>query len=176
MKMTSLASVIAIAMLCSCAEIPVAAAPQNPSSAALNRELSLNYEQAIRTTIEAYRTAWLANDAKQVLKTFTEDAVLMPAQGAPPVAGIAAIEKYWYAPGGPPTTVTRLEITVDQVGGNSAFAFVRGLNGVGWTVTEHGTASKHFHPGTYLDVLRKLPDGSWRIQVHMWDVGPERAE
>jgi uncharacterized protein (TIGR02246 family) len=176
MKMTSLASVITIVVLCSAAEIPVCAAPQTPGSAGLNRELSLNDEQAIRATIEAYRTAWLANDAKRVLKTFTADAVLMPAQGAPPVAGIAAIEKYWFAPGSPPTTVTRLDITVDQVGGNSAFGFVRGLNGVGWTATEHGTAHKHFHPGTYLDVMRKLADGSWRIQVHMWDVGPERVE
>jgi uncharacterized protein (TIGR02246 family) len=176
MKTTSLASVMAIVMLCSCTEVPVYAGSQNPSSAALNRELSLNDEQAVRATIEAYRTAWLANDAKQVLRTFTEDAALMPAQGGPPVVGIAAIEKYWFAAGGPPTTVTRLDITVDQVRGNSGFAFVRGLNGVGWTVTEHGTAHKHFHPGTYLDVMRKLADGSWRIQVHMWDVGPERLE
>jgi ketosteroid isomerase-like protein len=24
--------------------------------------------------------------------------------------------------------------------------------------------------------MRKLPDGSWRIQAHMWDDGPERVE
>jgi hypothetical protein len=33
-------------------------------------QLTQEDEKAIRSTIEAYRTAWLANDAKGVLKTF----------------------------------------------------------------------------------------------------------
>ena len=44
-------------------------------------------ESEIRTTIEAYRTAWLANDSHGVLKTFTDDAILQPAHGAPAVVG-----------------------------------------------------------------------------------------
>src|SRR5215470_4466719 len=87
--------------------------------------LSPDDEKAIRATIEAYRTAWLKNDAKDVLKTFTDDAVLLPAHGSPAVVGIAAIEKYWFAPGGPPTTVTKLDITVDQIDGNGTLAFAR---------------------------------------------------
>jgi len=138
--------------------------------------LSPDDEKAIRATIEAYRTAWLENDAKGVLKTFTDDAVLLPAHGSPAVTGIAAIEKYWFTPGGPTTTVTKLDITVDQVSGNGTLAFARGLDSVGWTITQNGVASRHFHPGTYLNVMKKLPDGTWRIQVHMWDDGPERVE
>src|SRR5215475_8634754 len=68
--------------------------------------LSPDDERAIKATIEAYRTAWLKNDAKGVLKTFTDDAVLLPAHGSPAVTGIAAIKKYWFTPGGPTTTVT----------------------------------------------------------------------
>ena len=138
-------------------------------------KLTLDEEKAIRATIEAYRTAWLANDSRAVLKTFTEDAVVLPAHGAPAVVGIAAIEKYWFSPGGPSTTITQLDITVDQVSGNEILAFARGLDAVGWTVTD-GTKHRHFHPGTYLDVMRKMADGSWRIQVHMWDDGPENVE
>jgi uncharacterized protein (TIGR02246 family) len=133
-------------------------------------------EKAIRATIEAYRSAWLANDPKGVLNTFTRDAVLMPAHGAPAIEGIAAIEKYWFTPGGPPTVITKLDITVDQIGGNAALAFARGLDTVAWTVTQDGATRRHSHPGTYLNVMKKLPDGSWRIQVHMWDDGPERVE
>jgi uncharacterized protein (TIGR02246 family) len=132
--------------------------------------------KAITTTIETYRAAWLANDSKGVLKTFTDDAVLLPAHGAQAVVGILAIEKYWFTPGGPPTTITELNITVDQIGGNRTLAFARGLDGVAWTVTENGTTRRHSHPGTYLNVMKKLPDGSWRIQAHMWDDGPERVE
>jgi len=133
-------------------------------------------EKAIRATIEAYRTTWLANDPKGVLNTFTPDAVLMPAHGAPAVEGIAAIEKYWFTPGGPPTTITQLDITVDQVSGTATLAFARGLDAVAWTVTQDGATRRHSHPGTYLNVMKKLPDGTWRIQVHMWDDGPERVE
>ena len=139
-------------------------------------KLTPDDENAIKATINSYRTAWLANDEKGVLKTFTDDAVLLPAHGAPAVVGIAAIEKYWFTPGGPPTTITKLNITVDQVGGGRTLAFARGLDGVAWTVTENGATRRHSHPGTYLNVMKKLPDGSWRIQAHMWDDGPERVE
>jgi hypothetical protein len=58
-------------------------------------------ENAIRATIEAYRTAWLTDDAKGALNTFRDDTVLLPAHGEPAVVGAAAIEKYWFMPGGP---------------------------------------------------------------------------
>jgi len=84
-------------------------------------------ENSIKATIEAYRIAWLANDPKGVLKTFTEDTVLLPDHGAPVVVGIAAIEKYCFTPGGPQTTTTELNITVDQVSGSWTIAFARGF-------------------------------------------------
>ena len=139
-------------------------------------ELNPRDVSAIKATIEAYRTSWLANDAKGVLQTFTQDAVLLPARGAPAVIGKEALEKYWFTPGGPPTTITRLDITVDQVEGNGTMAFARGVDNVGWTITENGKVRRHYHPGTYLNVMRKLPDASWRIQVHMWDDGPEQVD
>lgn len=141
-----------------------------------HREMTADDEKAIRSTIEAYRTAWLANDPNGVLRTFTDNAVLLPAHGTSAVAGIAAIKKYWFAPGGPTTTVTGLNITVDQVGGNATLAFARGLDDVAWTVTQDGATHRHSHSGTYLNVMKKLPDGTWRIQVHMWDDGPEHVE
>ena len=139
-------------------------------------ELSAEDQREIRATIEAYRAAWLADDAQGILRTLSDDAVLLPAHGQSAVVGLAAIEKYWFAPGGPPTAITKLEITVDQVSGNGSLAFARGLDGVAWTVTENGKTRRHSHPGTYLNVMKKLPDGSWRIQVHMWDDRPEHVE
>src|SRR5437016_1631404 len=107
-----------------------AASSTASSSNEQQHKLTAADESAIRATIEAYRTAWLANDAKGVLKTFTDDAVLLPAHGAPAIVGIAAIEKYWFTPGGPPTTITELNITVDQARGNGAPAYARGLDSV----------------------------------------------
>ena len=165
-------------MRCLAALILVLAASPSAISSANEQadRLTPADERAIRATIEAYRAAWLKNDAQGVLKTFTDDAVLLPAHGAPAVVGKAAIEKYWFAPGGPPTVVTRLDITVDQIGGNPGLAFARGLDGVAWTVNEGGSTRRHSHPGTYLDVMKKLADGTWRIHVHMWNDGPEHVE
>jgi uncharacterized protein (TIGR02246 family) len=150
--------------------VSTCAAGAEPSS------LTADDQKAIRATIEAYRSAWLANDTEGVLKTFAGDAVILPAHGAAPVVGLGAIRSYWFAPGGPPTTITRLDITVEQIGGNASLAFARGEDNVAWTVTQEGVVHRHSHPGTYLNVMKKLADGSWRIQVHMWDDGPETAE
>jgi uncharacterized protein (TIGR02246 family) len=133
-------------------------------------------QNAIRATIEAYRTTWLANNAQGVLKTLSDDAVLMPAHGTPAVVGIAAIEKYWFTHGGPITVVTGLDITIDEIDGNATLAFARGADRVTWTVTQGGVTHRHSHPGTYLNVMKKMPDGSWRIRVHMWEDGPETVD
>ena len=126
---------------------------------------------AVRGVIEAYRTAWLRGDAKGVLATLTPDAVLLPAHGAKPVIGTEAITKYWWPRGGPPTTITKLDVTVDQLGGDCQIAHAHGHDDVGWTVQENGATKTYGHPGTYLNVLKRQADGSWRISHHMWDDG-----
>ncbi len=147
------------------------------NAAAEPSSLSGDDQKAIKATIEAYQVAWLKNDADGVLKTLTDDAVLLPAHGAPPVIGLAAIRSYWFKAGGPHTTVTRLDITVEQIDGNSGVAFVRGADNVAWTTTtQDGSVRHQSHPGTYLNVVKKRPDGSWRIQAHMWDDGPETTD
>jgi uncharacterized protein (TIGR02246 family) len=133
--------------------------------------LSTRDATAIRAVIEAYRTSWLRGDGKAVLDTLAPDAVLLPAHGARPVAGTAAITKYWWPPESPPTTITKLEITIEDLQGDGRIAYVYGHDDVAWTVVENGATKTYGHPGTYLNVLNKLPDGSWRISRHMWDDG-----
>src|SRR5262245_25926444 len=136
--------------------------------------LSPRDEIAVRAVLETYRTSWLRGDAEGVLGTFTSDAVLLPAHGAGPVVGMEAIRRYWWPAGAPPTTITRLEITVEQIGGDCRLAYAHGRDDVEWAVTKGGTTETHGHPGTYLNVFRKRPDGTWRIARHMWDDGPGR--
>jgi uncharacterized protein (TIGR02246 family) len=126
---------------------------------------------AIRAVMEAYRTSWLRGDAKGVLDTFTPDAVLLPAHGARPVIGTAAIAKYWWPPEGPPTKITKLEISIEGLDGDCRVAYVHGKDDVAWTMVVDGATKASGHPGTYLNVLRKSPNGSWRIARHMWDDG-----
>jgi uncharacterized protein (TIGR02246 family) len=152
------------------------AAPHSDSKAHENG-LTPDDVKAIKATIEAYRTSWLQGNADGVLNTFSEDAVLLPHHGDSPVQGIVAIRNYWFGSGGPATTITGLKITVEQISGNQTLAFARGQDAVSWTVTPNGQPPQRFsNSGTYLNVMKKLPGGSWRIQVHMWDDPGNRSE
>jgi ketosteroid isomerase-like protein len=131
--------------------------------------LSAEDATQVRSVIESYRTSWLRGNAKGVLDTLAPDAVLLPAHGGSPVVGTAAITKYWWPPEALLTKITTLEITIDSLGGDCQVAYVHGHDDVRWTVTENGVTKTYGHPGTYLNVLKKLPNGSWRISYHMWD-------
>ena len=147
----------------------LACAPAWSESPECSATLSARDVAAIRGVIEAYRTSWLRGDEKGVLETFAPDAALLPAHGGAAVVGTAAIRNYWFPPGAPPTTITKLEITTDGLEGDCRIAYVHGHDDVGWTAVENGVTKNYGHPGTYLNVMKKMPDGSWRISRHMWD-------
>ena len=127
---------------------------------------------AIRGVHEAYRIAWLANDSEAVRLNFTEDAVLLPHHGLAPVEGMAAIKQFWWPADAKPTTVTRFEASYDEIGGCGSIAFVLGRSHVEWTVTENGQAEKFSNSGTFLTLMRKLPNGTWKMTHQMWDDPP----
>lgn len=149
----------------------------NISRPGVQRKALLTQEDiaSIKSVIEKYRTSWLSGDMEGVLSTFTEDAVVMPAQAGTPVVGLAAIQKFWWPAGGPPTKITKLDITYEQIGGDCKMGFARGRDEVGWTIEENGVTKSHANFGTYMNVMRKLPDGSWRISHHMWDDDPKKS-
>lgn len=129
--------------------------------------------RAIRAVHEAYRRAWLANDAEGVMRLFAPEAVLLPHHGVPPVVGSEAIRAFWFAPG-PPTTITRLDLQLDEVSVRGDTGLVRGRSQVEWTLEKSGTLERWANAGTFLTVLRLDPDGAWRITHHMWDDPPNR--
>ena len=120
---------------------------------------------SVRSVMATYRDAWMAADRAAVLALFTDDAVLLPHHGDDPVVGRAAIERFWWPARSPPFTLNRMEVTVDQAGGDCAVAFARGTDEIAWT----SEGRTHQQRGTYLNVLRKEGDGTWRISHHMWD-------
>ena len=160
-----------LSILASAAMLALAGKAAPGESSDCSAVLSAADAEAIRGVIEAYRTSWLRGDEKGVLETFAPDAVLLPAHGAPAVVGIAAIRSYWFPPGAPATTITTLDITTEGLGGDGRTAYVHGRDDVAWTTIENGVAKKYGHPGTYLNVMTKAPDGSWKIARHMWDDG-----
>jgi uncharacterized protein (TIGR02246 family) len=138
-------------------------------AAAECRALSEKDRAAIRAVIERYRTAWLAGDPRGVLDAFTDDAVLLPRHGDPPISGRKAIEQFWWPPGAAPFKLLEFELTVDEIGGCGPLAHARGADRISWSAVQ-GTKTKTFKQrGTYLAILRKAPDGSWRVTHRMWD-------
>jgi ketosteroid isomerase-like protein len=124
----------------------------------------------IRATIARYRERWLAGDAEGVMATFTREPILLPPGSAPPFVGQTAVRGFWFPPG-PATKVTRLDITVEEVGGDCKVGWARGLDAVEWAGTG---GAIHGNAGTYLNVMQKGADGVWRISHHMWDDDPKR--
>jgi ketosteroid isomerase-like protein len=85
------------------------------------------------------------------MATFTDDSVLMPAQGSTPAVGREAIRKYWRPASGPKTTIKKLNITYEEIGGERGTAYARGRGEVGWTIEENGTRKSHANSGMNLN-------------------------
>lgn len=129
--------------------------------------------EALREVQETYRRAWLANDASAVLGVFAPDAVLLPHHGLNPVLGVDAIRQFWFAPG-PPTGITLLELEYEEIAAEGDRGLVRGRSRVEWTVRRGSELERWANAGTFLTLLRRGPDGVWRITHHVWDDPPNQ--
>jgi uncharacterized protein (TIGR02246 family) len=138
-------------------------------------KISAADEAKVRAVLEQYRSAWLRNDAQAVLRLFTDDAVLLPHHGVEPVVGIEAARAFWFPTGGPSTTITEFALTVDETGGSCDIAFARGHSRLAWITGEGAAARRSTNAGTWLTLLRRQADGSWRITHQMWDDPPAQT-
>ena len=145
----------------------------NPA-AANDNQLSRTDRTAIQSLLEQYRTAWLSGDADAVCRTFTNDAVLMPHHGVPPVVGMRAIKEFWWPASTAKITITHFTQTIDEVGGGGTIAFVRGRSEVGWRIEDHKVTENWRTAGNFMAVLRKQSDGKWLMSHLIWDDPPNR--
>jgi uncharacterized protein (TIGR02246 family) len=127
------------------------------------KQVHVNYEQA-----------WLKGDADAVRALFTEDCVLLPPHADKPRVGQQGLNEYWFPPNSPPTTITKLVVTPQSIGGDGQIAYVWGTDEVAWTTVQDGKTSSAAHRGIFLNVLRKQADGEWKFSHHMWDDAVER--
>lgn len=155
---------LSLALACLALSLPV----QDAATAECGA-LDAKDRAAIRALIDRYRSSWMAGDARGVLSTFTDDAVLLPHHGDAPVVGGKAIEKFWWPPGAPPFKLLDFELTVDEIGGCGALAHARGAHQMSWSIEEGSKVKRFRQRGTYLVILRRLADGSWRTSHRMWD-------
>lgn len=145
-------------------------APAVSRAASPTCQLSARDRAEIRADIEMYRTSWLAGDRAGVMSTFVEEPVAAPPNMGKPLVGRSALEAFWW-PAGPPTTITRLDITVDDIQGDCRIAWARGQDSVEWVTQGADPSKPRGNSGTYVNVMQRSPAG-WKIAVHMWNDDP----
>jgi uncharacterized protein (TIGR02246 family) len=128
----------------------------------------------IKQVHRKYEETWLRGDTDGVRALFTEDCVLLPPHGDTPRIGQKGLDEYWFAPGAPPTQITKLVVTPQSIGGDGQIAYVWGTDEVAWTTVQDGKTTRAAHKGIFLNVLRKQADGEWKVSHHMWDDAVER--
>jgi len=129
---------------------------------------------AIESVLEHFRAGWLSGDADAVRSTFASDAVLMPHHGLAPVVGMAAINEFWWPASTAKTKITRFVQTLDEIGGSGNIGYVRGRSAVAWTVEDQKAVERWQTGGNFMALLRKTPDGKWRISHLIWDDPPNQ--
>ncbi|HET9696749.1 MAG TPA: SgcJ/EcaC family oxidoreductase [Terriglobales bacterium] len=138
---------------------------------ALVAQVSLSSDDIakIREVHRQYEQAWLKNDPDGVRALFTEDSVLLPHHGDPPRVGRKELDAFWFPPNSPAATINQLELRITDLGGDGKIAYVWGTDEVAWTTVQDGKTTKVHNVGTFLNILKKQADGSWKISHHMWD-------
>jgi uncharacterized protein (TIGR02246 family) len=132
-------------------------------------DLSKDDIAKIREVHKRYESAWLKGDANGVRALFTEDCVLLPPHGDKPRIGQKGLNEFWFPPNAPPTQITKLVVTPQSIGGDGQVAYAWGTDDVEWTTTQGGKTTTSSHKGMFLNVLRKQPNGEWKLSHHMWD-------
>jgi len=131
--------------------------------------LSLEDVAKIRIVHKKYEEAWLRGDAGAVRALFTDDSVLLPPHAGKPWIGLKGLNDFWFPKNAPLTKITKLVVTLQSIGGDGQLAYTWGTDEVAWTTAQGGKTTNASHTGTFLNVLKKQPNGDWKISHHMWD-------
>jgi uncharacterized protein (TIGR02246 family) len=135
-------------------------------SAAAPSALSPEDEAAIRAVDAEWSKGATAGDGKAVAALYADDATLLP-PGEPTKQGEAA-KKYWAdyfnAYAGP----TELSTSAVEARGDLAVA----VGTYSMTMTEKKAGAKPLptEKGKYVEVLKKQPDGSWKLIYDIWNL------
>jgi len=141
----------------------------SPFAQLASNSLSAEDLAKIKQVHKKYEEAWLKGDANGVRVLFTADCVLLPPHGDKPRIGQKGLNEFWFPPDAPPIQVTKLVVTPQNIGGDGNMAYAWGTDEVEWTSTQDGKTTTSSHKGMFLNVLRKQPNGEWKLSHHTWD-------
>jgi uncharacterized protein (TIGR02246 family) len=137
---------------------------EGAESAAAPAGLSSQDEAAIRAVDAEWARAATAGDAVALTAVYASDATLLPPNE--PVVKGEAVKKYnadMLSPFSGP-----FELTTTAVEGRGDLAVAVGTYRATLTPKKAGAKPLPTEEGKYLEVLKKQPDGSWKIVYDMW--------
>ena len=133
-------------------------------SGAATTGFSSQDEAAIREVDAEWARAATAGDGAALTALYTSDAILLPPNE--PVVKGDAVKKYnddmTTGFSGP------TELTTSAVEGEGDMAIAVGTYRATLTPKKAGAKALPTEEGKYLEVLRRQPDGSWKIAYDMW--------
>ncbi|MDF3052066.1 MAG: hypothetical protein K0S19_171 [Geminicoccaceae bacterium] len=122
---------------------------------------------AIAEAGRQFSAAYMRGDTDAIMALYTRDAVIFP-ERSNAISGHDAIRRYW-TPKQPGGRVTRHQLTPTSVVVDGKHAYDHGTYEIAGE--RDGKAWGPFR-GKYLVVWRREP-GGWKMQLDMWNSGPE---
>lgn len=148
------------ALLCSALATLLVAGPIHGQAARSDKE-------AIQEAARQFSAAYMRGDAEAMTALYTPDAVIFP-ERSHAISGHDALQRYWTARPGQKITRHLLiptDVTVDgkHAYDHGVFEIAGERNGKAWGPFR----------GKYLVVWRREA-GGWKMQLDMWNSGPEQ--
>ena len=116
--------------------------------------------------IREVQDAWLFHvrqaDWVSLMVVYTEDAIVMPANG-PAIEGRQAIQEFMQAF----PTITEVDLTIEEIDGRGDLAFVRGTYTM--TLEPEGAPEPIQDRGKYIEIRRRQADGAWLLAVDIFN-------
>jgi uncharacterized protein (TIGR02246 family) len=123
-------------------------------------------KEAIEQTAIAWETAFNAGDGKAVAELYTEDAALLPPDGAR-VDGRAAIGEFWQ--GAIDSGLADADLEVVEVTESGDLAYEVGAFSLSAPGADGARATV---AGKYVIVWQRGDDGTWRLHRDIWNMDP----
>lgn len=131
---------------------------------ACDQEPGTGAEQTVDRVRQDFCAAYNGADAVAIANLVTEDAVWMP-PGQPPVAGRQAVKARYAAQF--KALAPKFELHPGEIQASRTWAFLRGS--YTRTDTPPGGGDPIAYKGKYLMIMRKQPDGGWKIARDIWN-------
>lgn len=121
-------------------------------------------ERAIRALVQQEVDAANAGDAATLIALWTEDGIRMPPNG-PPVAGKEALAAMYNAIF--EAVTMDYAVVLEEVVVAGDWGFGRGTYTV--TAVPKAGGEPTEDNGKFIDIYRRLPDGTWKYARHIWN-------